>query len=597
MSLPSGKAQVLPHKHHYSTMSSSSGKASMQADKIAIQPTLSAAEGSTFELRDMGSQNANIRSIHSKTGAGEVNYINAATSHSDNQLLAEIGYKQELKRQFSTLQVFGVAFSIMGLLPSIGTVMGGGLEGGPVSLVWGWLIAGFFILLVGITMAENASAIPTAGGLYYWTYHYAPVGYKEVISFVIGCSNSLALAAGVCSIDYGFAEEVLAAVVVSKDGNFDVTNARLYGVFAATVVAMAICTCLASSAIARMQTLSIVSNLFIIILLFIALPIGVAVNRGSDQFNGGKFIFAKYENFSDWNDGWQFCLAGFMPAVWTIGSFDSCVHQSEEAKDAKKSVPIGIIGSISACWILGWLIIICLMACMKSDVGAVLNTKYEIVLAQIIYDCLGKRWTIAFLSLIAFCQFLMGASIVTAVSRQVWAFARDNGLPLSRYIKIVDKRYSVPFVAVIFACAASLALGLLCLQGQAADALFSLAVAGNNLAWSTPTLLRLTSGRDVFRPGPFYLGKILSPIIAWIGVFYQAFIIILVMFPGTQHDVTGPTMNYACVIGPGVWILSWIYYITYKKKYFHGPASNVSEEEYVEAVGEDAIDSILSKNA
>lgn len=577
-------------------MSSSSGKFSTHTDKQALQPTLSAAEGSTFELRDMGSRNVNMRSVHSKTGAGDVNYINAATSHSDNQLLAEIGYKQELKRQFSTIQVFGVAFSIMGLLPSIGTVMGGGLYGGPVSLVWGWLIAGFFILLVGITMAENASAIPTAGGLYYWTYHYAPAGYKEVFSFVIGCSNSLALAAGVCSIDYGFAEQVMAAVVVSKDGNFDVTNGMLYGVFAATVVAMALCTCLASGTIARMQTLSIVSNLFIIGLLFIALPIGVAVNRGSSDFNNGAYIFAKFENFSDWNDGWQFCLAGFMPVVWTIGSFDSCVHQSEEAKDAKKSVPIGIIGSITACWILGWLIIICLMACTKSDMAAVLDTKFGNVLAQIIYDCLGKRWTIAFMSLIAYCQFLMGASIVTAISRQVWAFARDNGLPMSRYIKIVDKKYSVPFVAVFFACAASLALGLLCLQGEAADALFSLAVAGNNLAWSTPTFLRLTSGRDIFRPGPFYLGKILSPIIAWIGVFYQAFIIVLVMFPADQHNVTAQTMNYACVIGPGVWILSYIYYITYKKKYFHGPASNVTEEEYTEAVGEDVIDSVLSKN-
>jgi len=34
--------------------------------------------------------------------------------------LADLGYKQELKRTFSTLQVFGISFSIMGLLPSIG---------------------------------------------------------------------------------------------------------------------------------------------------------------------------------------------------------------------------------------------------------------------------------------------------------------------------------------------------------------------------------------------------------------------------------------------------------------------------------------------
>ncbi|AQZ17410.1 (ZYRO0B15048g) [Zygosaccharomyces parabailii] len=556
-------------------------------ESSSVTPRESVEKNATsVEFHNVGSH---IRSVTSRH-AGEVNYINAATSNSDNQLLAEIGYKQELQRKFSTLQVFGVAFSIMGLLPSIGTVLSTGLAGGPVSAVWGWLIAGCLILMVGLAMAENSSAIPTAGGLYYWTYYYAPVGYKEVLSFIIGCTNSLALTAACCSISYGFAEEVLSAVILSKDGDFTVTNGKLYGIFAAVVIMEGLCTCLASGVVAKLQSLSIYSNLFIIILLFIALPIGTKVNRGG--FNDGAFIFGKYHNYSDWNDGWQFCLAGFMPAVWTIGGFDSCVHQSEEAKDAKKSVPLGIIGSIGACWILGWLIIIVLVACMDSNVENVMNTNYEMAIAQIIYDSLGKKWAIAFMSLIAFCQFLMGASTVTAISRQVWAFSRDNGLPLSKYIKKVNKKYSVPFVAIIAACCASLALGLLCLQGAAANALFSLAVAGNNLAWSMPTFLRLTYGRDLFKPGPFYLGKFMSAVNGWIGIAYQIFIIILVMFPTQQHHVTAPTMNYACVIGPGVWILSFIYYITYKKKYFHGPASNLTDDEYVDAVGEDMVENI-----
>ena len=56
----------------------------------------------------------------------------------DVELLAQIGYKQELNRHYSTLQVFGIAFSIMGLLPSIASVLTTGLESGPAGLVWGW---------------------------------------------------------------------------------------------------------------------------------------------------------------------------------------------------------------------------------------------------------------------------------------------------------------------------------------------------------------------------------------------------------------------------------------------------------------------------
>lgn len=132
---------------------------------------------------------------------------------------------------------------------------------------------------------------------------------------------------------------MLAALVISRDGDFEVTSGKLYGVFVAAVVCMGMCTCLASKSISRLQTSSIVSNIFIIMLFFIALPIRTKKNICS--FNNGSFIFGKYKNLSDWNDGWQFLLAGLMPAAWTIGSFDSCEHQSEEAKNAKKSVPIG----------------------------------------------------------------------------------------------------------------------------------------------------------------------------------------------------------------------------------------------------------------
>lgn len=41
----------------------------------------------------------------------------------DEELLATLGYKQEFTRAFSPLEVFGIAFSIIGLLPSIASVL------------------------------------------------------------------------------------------------------------------------------------------------------------------------------------------------------------------------------------------------------------------------------------------------------------------------------------------------------------------------------------------------------------------------------------------------------------------------------------------
>lgn len=50
-----------------------------------------------------------------------------------------MGYKQELKRQYSTVQVFAIAFSIMGLVPSIASTLAFSLPAGPVGMVWVWI--------------------------------------------------------------------------------------------------------------------------------------------------------------------------------------------------------------------------------------------------------------------------------------------------------------------------------------------------------------------------------------------------------------------------------------------------------------------------
>ena len=84
----------------------------------------------------------------------------------DEALLASLGYKQEFKREFTPLEVFEFAFSIIGLLPSVASVLVYALpNGGPASMVWGWAAASVGIFLVGVSMAELASAAPTSGGV------------------------------------------------------------------------------------------------------------------------------------------------------------------------------------------------------------------------------------------------------------------------------------------------------------------------------------------------------------------------------------------------------------------------------------------------
>lgn len=535
---------------------------------------------------------ASNKKFYNNTQNVETPQIDAIFSNDDNELLAQIGYKPELKRRFSTIQVFGVAFSIMGLLPSIASILGTGLVSGPAGTIWGWLISSILILTIGIAMSEHASFQPTSGGLYYWTNFYAPPKWKTIISYVVGNTNSIALVGALCSVDYGFATEVLSVVVIAKDGNFDITSAKTYGVFVACVAAHILLTCASSKHCAWLQTTSIVVNVFLIALFIIAMPI--AASRGS--FRKASWVFGSFENTTTFPIGWTQVSQAWLPAVWTIGAFDSCVHMSEECTNATRTIPIGVIGSISVCGVLGFIILIVTFFCCQSeDLEGILGTKFGNPMAQIIYDAFetspgqGKKVAIAFMVLIAFAQFLMGASILTAMSRQIFAFARDNGLPMSWWIKKVNKTLSVPIHAVITGGVAAIVVGLLCLIGTtAANALFTLYIAGNYFAWSMPTFLRLLYMKEKFRPGPFYLGEFWSRVNGWISVIFAFYCIIMVMFP-INRNPDRDTMNYTCVITPGVWILSLLYYYVYAHKIYHGPAKTID----VKSQEESSIGSVL----
>ena len=123
------------------------------------------------------------------------------SSEDDAAMLAKLGYKQELRRNFTMIEVFGIAFSIMGLLPSIASTLSYSIPAGPVGLVWGWFIASGLIFVVGLAMADLGSAMPTSGGLYWWTHFFASPATRNPLSFLVGYSNTLGLVGGLCSID------------------------------------------------------------------------------------------------------------------------------------------------------------------------------------------------------------------------------------------------------------------------------------------------------------------------------------------------------------------------------------------------------------
>ncbi|KAF3089292.1 GABA-specific high-affinity permease [Orbilia oligospora] len=497
----------------------------------------------------------------------------------DADMLAKMGYAQELKRNFSKFEVLGIAFAIMGLLPSIASTLTFSIPAGPAGMVWGWFITSGFIFVVGLAMSDLGSAMPTAGGLYWWTHHFSAPRYKNPLSFLVGYSNTLGLVGGLCSIDYGFALMLVSVIVLVTDGAFVPTNGIIYCVFLGCVISHGFVVMFASKVniMGKMQTVFTIANLLLIAATFVVLPVGRKGER-----NSAKYVFTETANLTGWPSGWAFFLAWLSP-IWTIGGFDSCVHISEEAKNASLAVPWGILGSIGLCWSLGFLCCIVIASCMSTDLESILNTPFGQPMAQIYYDAVGKKGAIIMMTFLFLTQWLMGISILLASSRQAWAFSRDGALPFSKFFSKISKRFGHTPIRCVWGCAGlACVLGLLCLiASAAASALFSLCAAGNNFAWFMPIFARLVWGRDKFVPGPFYTGKFSIPI-AIVACIFLVFSTLLAMMPVTGPHVTPETMNYTVVVNCAVWGGALAYYFIDARKWFTGPKMTIDAEQLTE---------------
>ena len=87
----------------------------------------------------------------------------------DREDLHKLGYAQELLRSMGGFSNFAISFSIISILTGAVILYDYGLAwAGTAAVLIGWPLVTVFVVCIAASMAEIASAYPTAGGLYYW---------------------------------------------------------------------------------------------------------------------------------------------------------------------------------------------------------------------------------------------------------------------------------------------------------------------------------------------------------------------------------------------------------------------------------------------
>ncbi|KAK7472490.1 hypothetical protein VKT23_000605 [Stygiomarasmius scandens] len=490
----------------------------------------------------------------------------------DQSILADLGYKQEFKRDFSKIELFGLSFSIVGVVQSIASILVYSIPyGGPVSMVWGWLTGSVFLLCIGLTIAELGSSIPVASATYYWTHRLAAPRYRNYLSWLIGYVNTAGYTSGVAGVDYSCALAILTAASISTDGNYIPTDGHIYGVFCALLLLHTFMASLPTKVLARIQLISVILNVGVFLAFIVAIPAATPQNFK----NNAKYVFGHFENLSGYSDGFAFFLSLLAP-LWSVGGFDSSVHISEEARNARTAVPFAIMTTTILGCLFGFSTILAVTFNMGNDLASVVGNPFGQPMAAILLNSLGKRGLLAFWAFIIITLFISGMDLLIATSRQIFAFSRDGALPMSKMLYRISPLTGTPINAVCLGAVIAALWGLLSFAGVAAvTAVFTSGVVCQYLCYCTPVISRFIGGQK-FTPGPFYLGKLSGPV-ATLATLFMLFMIVVLQFPAAPHPIA-QDMNYTVVVVGGTVLLATGYYFISGRYWFVGPVVTAPSE-------------------
>jgi len=512
-----------------------------------------------------------------------------ATLSKDEQLLAEMGYKQELRRGWSGFSNFAISFSIISVLAGCFTTYGQAFDnGGPIAISIGWPLISILIMMVAFSMSELASAFPTAGGIYYWASKLGGAGW----GWFTGWFNLIGLVAVVASVDYvcaSFLMNLLGLYNVHFIFNFTKAAAGSnvhysahvnFALFAVILIIHGLINVFSSHLVSMFNGISVwwhVLGVAVIVGILIAVP---------SHHASLSYVFGHRINQSGFSSHmyWFYVLPlGFLLTMYTITGYDASAHVSEETNDAAMSAPKGVWKSVFYSAVIGWIVLLAITFAVQKGTDAKVGASAFPAL-QIFESALSSAGAKAVILISTVGQLFCGMACVTSASRMTFAFSRDGAIPGHSLWRRLG-RNKTPTWAVLFVCLFAAIVTFPAYFPNAAGkpvaflAVTSISVIGLYIAYTIPVFLRWRMG-DRFKPGPWTLGnkyKWVNPIaFVWVAIcvviFCLPFVPAGVFF---KHGFSWSSVNYAPLVTIGVMLGVTVWYLVSARHTFKGPIRTI----------------------
>jgi choline transport protein len=453
---------------------------------------------------------------------------------------------------------------------------------------------------------------PIACGQYYWVYMLAAPKYKKASSYIIGWLTSLAWIATVATESL-FAGTIIQGLMIINNPSYD---SKLWQGTLLTWVVILFNVCI------NVFTPNLLPKFEIAIMIlhlagFVAIMVALLT---TSDIGTAKSVWLTAFNEGGWStQGLSYCV-GFLGNVATFVGADASVHMAEEVSNASLTIPRAICAGMIINGIIGFAMMITTLYCL-GDVESVLEGKTGFPFIQIFFNSTGSAGGAVGMGVVVLVLTWMCAmGITTTASRMTWAFARDKGMPFSKFLSKVNEKTRVPVAAIGFVTIAAALLTCIYIGSSVAfNDVISLTITGFYGSYFLPCALLLYHrlkgnilpygsqvenpdqavafsdkkpaaddtekeddvGRDELPPsadpiearlvwGPWRLPGIFGTINNIYACTYMIFVIFWSVWPPAT-PVTASTMNYSIVVTGGIMILSGIWYFIRGRKEYRGP--------------------------
>ena len=510
----------------------------------------------------------------------------------DRETLRQLGYAQELFREMGGFANFAVSFSIISVLTGTVLLYGYGLKfGGPVINTVGWPIVSVFVLCVAASMAEIASAYPTAGGLYYWAFRLGGREWAWSCAWLnlIGQST---ITAGINIVAATYLTGLITnALGIPPNAAVPILGAiNGWNFWLAVMVALMIPQVLIN--LRGLSLVSILSHFSVVWHIAGVTILALLLTFAGQYHNGWRFLLSTehpaiamatmtsfavgpltvpslvmkipgmHDLYSAGPYAFSFML-GLLQAQWTYTGYDASAHMAEETYLARMNSAWGVFLSVAVSAIVGYVALLALTnAIPPGKIADTINDPYPVL--YIVRNALHPFFANLIALIIAGAMWLCGLASITSMARVCFAFGRDGGLPGSRVVSQVSSKWGTPVNAIIVT---SLLVVIVTFYSATYAVVTSMSTTALYLAYIIPVLLNYRNKRrqrgefTTAATAPWSLGRYGLAInvvsIAWV-----AFITVLFSIP--PNELAGLTML-------GLGAILFLYWQLSQKHRFQGP--------------------------